>query len=123
MDVYAKWESDSLFSLVGNCPTFFTFEVAGGKDKANVLTALNSIATLEIQPFGLLMPCLAGVAPVVRAEQWDPNQNDGGADVINYYTVGVNFYMDPAVRILVDYRMRDVKPELNTMNVMVQLNY
>ena len=122
-DLYAKYESDSFFSLIGNCPTFFTFEVAGGYDKNNLNQVLDSIVTLEVQPFGLLAPCLSGIAPVLRAEQWDPNQNDGGADVINYYTVGVNLYLDPAVRILVDYRMRDVKPELNIANVMVQLNY
>ena len=122
-DVYAKWESDSFFSLVNNCPTFFTFEVAGGVDSTGMTQCLDSIATLEVQPFGFLMPCLSGVAPVIRAEQWDPNQNDGGADVVNFYTVGVNLYLDPAARILVDYRMPGYKSDWSKLDVMVQVNY
>jgi hypothetical protein len=125
-NAYLKYEAKTLLGLAP-IPTFLTAEFVGGKGSNGTTDVLDAIFTLEIKPFGLLMPVLEGVSPVLRVEQWDPNQHKNG-DEIKYYTIGVNCYVDKYVRLLADYRMTDDTNTTNNntttkMNVMLQVKY
>ncbi|MCX5777441.1 MAG: porin [Candidatus Firestonebacteria bacterium] len=119
--LYVKYEEE-----LAGIPTFFTAEFIGGKGSNGTTDVMDSVITLEMQPFGLLMPCLAGISPVIRVEQWDANVWDGKA--VSYYTVGVNVYADKSVRFLADYRFTDnglasTAASTGKLNCMLQVNY
>ncbi len=118
---YVKYEEE-----LAGIPTFFTAEFVGGKDSTGLVDCLDSTVTLEMQPLGLLMPCLAGIAPIIRVEQW--NANVWKNIPVSYYTLGVNIYADKAVRFLIDYRYTDnglasTALSYGKMDCMLQVNY
>jgi len=111
---YLKIETKNPF------PIFFVGEYVGGKDSKGTKNVSNIITTLEINPFGKD----SKVAPVIRYEHWDPDDNKTDDEITNN-TFGLNFYLDKSVRILADYTIKTEIPSKKNdkFNIMLQVSY
>ncbi len=117
--VYLKIEKDIFI------PTFFTFEYVYGKDLKIKHDVADYIGTLEIKPFRLTKnKYLEGISPTFRYELWDKDINVSDNEE-KITSIGVNYYFDKFLRLLVDYRRSEVtnRPAHEIYNFMVQVNF